>query len=338
MANSRHHSRAGSWSTRLVNALTADRTTKTHLGNDGSSEHPLARSHETDDRVWYDQFTSTDWVHDNIADAFRLKGLRARKDIRGRLFATFDGAQGWILCAFVGCITAMIAYLVDVSESPAFDLKDGYCANGWYKSERTCCPGGTPCDAWLSWSTRLSHPLLTEDMTEFLVFIFFCILFSTIACLLTLTTKTTVSSTFKLSTLDENLGALDRSQVLPTSPDGVLSPRQAKSQKEPVPPMTYYSASGSGVAEVKVILSGFVLHGFLGLKTLIIKTMGLVLSVASGLSLGKEGPFVHVAACVGNISCRLFSKYDRNDGKRREILSAAAASGVAVAFGVSLQW
>lgn len=102
------------------------------------------------------------------------------------------------------------------------------------------------------------------------------------------------------------------------------------------PPMIYYSAAGSGVAEVRVILSGFVLHGFLGLKTLIIKMVALVLSVSSGLSLGKEGPFVHMATCVGNIACRLFSKYDRNDAKRREVLSATAAAGVAVAFGAPL--
>ena len=39
---------------------------------------------------------------------------------------------------------------------------------------------------------------------------------------------------------------------------------------------------------------------------------------------------------MGNIACRLFSKYDNNDGKRREVLSAAAAAGVAVAFGAPL--
>jgi len=79
-----------------------------------------------------------------------------------------------------------------------------------------------------------------------------------------------------------------------------------------------------------------VLHRFLGIKTLVIKTLALILSVASGLSLGKEGPFVHIATCVGNIACRLFSKYDDNDGKRREVLSAAAAAGVAVAFGAPI--
>ena len=78
------------------------------------------------------------------------------------------------------------------------------------------------------------------------------------------------------------------------------------------------------------------LHRFLGIKTLVIKTLALILSVASGLSLGKEGPFVHIATCVGNIACRLFSKYDDNDGKRREVLSAAAAAGVAVAFGAPI--
>jgi chloride channel 3/4/5 len=47
----------------------------------------------------------------------------------------------------------------------------------------------------------------------------------------------------------------------------------------------------------------------------------------------QEGPFVHIASCIGNIVSRFFTKYDTNEGKRREILSAACAAGVAVAFG-----
>jgi chloride channel 3/4/5 len=113
-------------------------------------------------------------------------------------------------------------------------------------------------------------------------------------------------------------------------------PRQKSSGLESSPPVSYYSAAGSGVAEVKVILSGFVLHGYLGVKTLVVKTFALILSVSSGLSLGKEGPYVHIATCIGNIACRIFSKYNHNDAKRREVLSASAASGVAVAFGAPI--
>ncbi|KAG0370434.1 hypothetical protein BGZ54_006327 [Gamsiella multidivaricata] len=97
-----------------------------------------------------------------------------------------------------------------------------------------------------------------------------------------------------------------------------------------------YFGAGSGIPEVKTILGGFVIRGFLGFRTLMIKLIGLPLMVASGLNMGKQGPLVHIACCVGNIVCRIFDKYNRNDGKRREILSAAAASGVAVAFGAPI--
>ncbi len=82
-----------------------------------------------------------------------------------------------------------------------------------------------------------------------------------------------------------------------------------------------------------------------------------MLSVAAGLSLGKEGPMVHITICIGkivalhrtikvvlkigysnlgNILSYLFPKYGRNEAKKREILSAAAASGVSVAFGAPI--
>jgi chloride channel 3/4/5 len=54
------------------------------------------------------------------------------------------------------------------------------------------------------------------------------------------------------------------------------------------------------------------------------------------MSLGKEGPYVHIATCIGNIMTRFSAKYRNNDGKRREILSASAAAGVAVAFGAPI--
>ena len=53
-------------------------------------------------------------------------------------------------------------------------------------------------------------------------------------------------------------------------------------------------AAGSGVAEVKTILGGFVIKMFAAPQTLLIKTVGLILSVSSGLNLGKEGPMVRI--------------------------------------------
>ncbi|KYK59598.1 voltage gated chloride channel [Drechmeria coniospora] len=92
-------------------------------------------------------------------------------------------------------------------------------------------------------------------------------------------------------------------------------------------------AAGSGISEIKCIIAGFVMKGFLGFWTLLIKSVCLPLAIASGLSVGKEGPSVHYAVCTGNVISRLFTKYRNNASKTREILSACAAAGVAVAFG-----
>ncbi|QBZ58836.1 hypothetical protein PoMZ_03794 [Pyricularia oryzae] len=92
-------------------------------------------------------------------------------------------------------------------------------------------------------------------------------------------------------------------------------------------------AAGSGISEIKCIIAGFVMKGFLGSWTLLIKSVGLPLTIGSGLSVGKEGPSVHYAVCTGNVISRLFAKYRSNASKTREILSACAAAGVAVAFG-----
>lgn len=75
--------------------------------------------------------------------------------------------------------------------------------------------------------------------------------------------------------------------------------------------------------QIKTILSGFIIRGYLGKWTLLIKTVTLVLVVSSGLSLGKEGPLVHVACCCGNFFSSLFSKYSKNEGKRREVSRSA---------------
>ena len=97
-----------------------------------------------------------------------------------------------------------------------------------------------------------------------------------------------------------------------------------------------FDAAGSGIPQVKVILGGFVIRGFLGFKTLFLKFTSLLLTMSSGLLVGVQGPLVHLSCAIGNVTTRIFKKYKGNDAKRREIMSAACAAGVSVAFGAPI--
>ncbi|KAJ4512853.1 chloride channel [Exophiala dermatitidis] len=92
-------------------------------------------------------------------------------------------------------------------------------------------------------------------------------------------------------------------------------------------------ARHSGIPEIKTVLGGFVMRRFLNARTLITKSLGLCLAVSSGMWLGKEGPFVHLACCCANLIMKPFKSLSQNEARKREVLSAAAASGISVAFG-----
>jgi chloride channel 3/4/5 len=84
------------------------------------------------------------------------------------------------------------------------------------------------------------------------------------------------------------------------------------------------------------ILGGYTFDSVLSAWTLVIKALGLALAVASGLSLGKEGPLVHVACCLAYMLSRLFKQFRENEAQKRRVLASAAAAGVSVAFGSPL--
>lgn len=164
-------------------------------------------------------------------------------------------------------MTALIAYCIDVGESVLFDWKEGYCSTKWTLDRKFCCwdakcitPGfvdiAGECTAWRTWSSILPDPENSQLVTH-LIYIAFATAFSIISSLLTLLTK----SVYPLPNTPETQGKV---KIL-------------------------YTAAGSGIPEVKTILSGFVIRKFLGLRTLLVKAVGLTLSVASGMSLGKEG-------------------------------------------------
>ncbi|OMJ16521.1 H(+)/Cl(-) exchange transporter 3 [Smittium culicis] len=95
-------------------------------------------------------------------------------------------------------------------------------------------------------------------------------------------------------------------------------------------------AAGQGIAELKTIMSGFLMKEFLSGKTLLIKCVSIVFAVASGLSVGKEVALVHISTCCANIFSNMFPSIKQNEAQKRQLLSAASAAGISVAFGAPI--
>ncbi|XP_057485770.1 chloride channel protein CLC-d-like isoform X1 [Actinidia eriantha] len=102
------------------------------------------------------------------------------------------------------------------------------------------------------------------------------------------------------------------------------------------------AAAGSGIPEIKGYLNGVDTHGILLFRTLIGKIFGSIGSVGGGLALGKEGPLVHIGACIasllgqgGSTKYHLSSRWLQvfnSDRDRRDLVTCGCAAGVAAAF------
>lgn len=73
-------------------------------------------------------------------------------------------------------------------------------------------------------------------------------------------------------------------------------------------------AEGSGIPEMKAVMSGVNIFRYLSLQTFVGKVIGLSAAICAGLSVGKEGPFVHLSACIANRLSKLrwFNDIDTN--------------------------
>ncbi|XP_049627965.1 chloride channel protein ClC-Ka [Suncus etruscus] len=96
-------------------------------------------------------------------------------------------------------------------------------------------------------------------------------------------------------------------------------------------------SGGSGLPELKTILSGVILEDYLDIKNFGAKVVGLSCTLASGstLFLGKVGPFVHLSVMIAAYLGRLRTKTigeSQNKNKQNEMLVAGAAVGVATVF------
>ena len=250
-----------------------------------------------------------------VKDSYRHRhrGIHSRNSLACRLRSAFDSSQGWVAAVFIGILTAVIAFLVDVSVASVSDYKVGYCRTNIFTSRERCCtrPSSAPladdvpnedCIAWKMWTNSY--------WAAFGIYVGFAVAFGIISSSVTMLTKA-------------NLPAVSQGELKQAIPEG----------EQGIAGKSMYMAAGSGIPEIKTILSGFVIPNFLDFKVLVVKAIGSVFAVATGMCLGKEGPFVHISTCVGYLVSKQFPKYRENGRKMREMLSVACSSGLSVAFG-----
>ncbi|XP_058840046.1 chloride channel protein 2-like [Topomyia yanbarensis] len=94
-------------------------------------------------------------------------------------------------------------------------------------------------------------------------------------------------------------------------------------------------AIGSGFTEIRAILRGVVIKGYLNFSTFVAKVVGLTLTLGAGMPLGKEGPFVHIASCLSQLYGKMVTSIGsepENDSHSLDLLSAAAAVGIGACF------
>ncbi|XP_033830793.1 chloride channel protein 1-like [Periophthalmus magnuspinnatus] len=98
-------------------------------------------------------------------------------------------------------------------------------------------------------------------------------------------------------------------------------------------------AIGSGIPELKTILRGVVLKEYLTLKAFVAKVIGLTMALGSGMPVGKEGPFVHIASICAAVLSRFMSFFSgvyQNPYCYTDILTVGCAVGVGCCFGTPL--
>lgn len=147
--------------------------------------------------------------------------------------------------------------------------------DGWYYSKKKCCLGDScqwakaPCSdrhlltipvatsfcpMWKHWSQLITGSEKKTEYIDYIFYVTFTVALATASSLLTMTTRTVYPGALQIRNVDEDLAQVRASL------EGSSSSGGAESKAVDSAPTVYYSAAGSGVAEVKVILSGFVLH------------------------------------------------------------------------------
>lgn len=116
------------------------------------------------------------------------------------------------------------------------------------------------CPMWKHWSQLVTGSEKKTEYIDYIFYVTFTVGLATASSLLTMTTRTVYPGALRIQNVDEDLAQLRANPEGSSSSGGGGGGSGAEPKAVNAAPTVYYSAAGSGVAEVKVILSGFVLH------------------------------------------------------------------------------
>lgn len=225
-------------------------------------------------RVGYDDLTAIDWIFEYTKERQRLRALYSQAvGLFGYARQLYDASQVWLILIGAGLASGLLAASIDVASDWLGDLKTGYCRNGpgggrFYLNKNFCCWGHqgilvfrclkwwdlmvfvewSQCQDWTSWSSALH--VRSSGGRYFVSYLFF------------ITYSVRTNPSIRLGQIEATM--LRLSQVFFAVCASILVRDYAPYAKH------------SGIPEIKTVLGGFIIRRFMGLWTLIVKSLGLV--------------------------------------------------------------
>jgi chloride channel 3/4/5 len=93
---------------------------------------------EEEDRDYYDDFTTLDWIRDRMRDYRRPSHLTT---------------SSWTTVLTSAVLIGFAASCIDIATAWTTDLRTGFCSTDWYLSRSICCTAlDDTCPDWWDWS------------------------------------------------------------------------------------------------------------------------------------------------------------------------------------------
>lgn len=144
---------------------------------------------------------------------------------------------------FLGVCIGINAALISIITEWLSDIKMGYCSDGWWLNQQFCCweieGDEEACDSW--------HPWSTVGLGRWFIYVLF-------AVSIQMSSPSSIHS--------------NSSIFISKAMFSFIAAHFVKSFAK--------YAAGSGISEIKCILAGFIMKGYLGVWTLAIKSLTLV--------------------------------------------------------------